>query len=139
MAKEKSKATAHAEKHSRQTVIDKRNRAAKNKVTKPGRSRDYHRRVEGPRVDLPARLQLGKPTFKSYFEFQENKDKQDKRLDTSVTRDKNPPPGFSFVPVGNPELTKKCKDISREREHMIFIVSVCIPSSARRPKLTYTW
>ena len=111
-------------------MIDKRNAAAKHKVTKPGRARDHHRKLGGPRVDLPARkVPISNSKLKSYFEFQENEDKQDKRLDTSVTKDKTPPPGFSFVPVGDPELTKRCKDISREREHLIFIVSVSKLSS----------
>lgn len=41
-----------------------------------------------------------------------------------TTTDRNPPPGFEFVPIGNPELTKACKELSREQEAMIFIVCV---------------
>lgn len=46
-------------------------------------------------------------------------------LVAQVTTDTNPPPGFEFVPIGNPELTNACKELSREQEAMIFIVSVC--------------
>ncbi|TWU74070.1 hypothetical protein ED733_004011 [Metarhizium rileyi] len=35
----------------------------------------------------------------------------------------SPPPGFEFVPIGNPGLTKACKDLSREKDAMIFVVS----------------
>lgn len=42
-----------------------------------------------------------------------------------ITTEKIPPPGFDFVPIGNPELTQACKELSRERDAMIFIVCVC--------------
>ncbi|KAL2282112.1 hypothetical protein FJTKL_11157 [Diaporthe vaccinii] len=61
---------------------------------------------------------------KSYFQVFENHDKKEKKLEFEVSTDKIPPPGFEFVPIGNPELTKACKDLSRERDAMIFIVSV---------------
>lgn len=79
---------------------------------------------------------------KSYFQVFENHDKKEKKLEfevqgtmpschpeyaahsTQITTNKIPPPGFEFVPIGNPELTKACKDLSRERDAMIFIVSV---------------
>ena len=38
---------------------------------------------------------------------------------------KEPPPGFEFVPIGNPALTTACKELSREQGAMIFIVTVC--------------
>lgn len=41
-----------------------------------------------------------------------------------VTNNSNPPPGFKFVPIGDPLLTSECKELSRERDAMIFIVSV---------------
>jgi len=34
-------------------------------------------------------------------------------------------PGMEFVPTGNPDLTAKCKDLSREEGVAIYIVSVC--------------
>lgn len=36
-----------------------------------------------------------------------------------------PPPGFEFVPIGNPALTTACKEISRDQGAMVFIVVVC--------------
>ncbi|POS72049.1 hypothetical protein DHEL01_v209557 [Diaporthe helianthi] len=62
---------------------------------------------------------------KSYFQVFENHDKKDKKLEFKITTDKIPPPGFEFVPIGNPELTQACKELSRERDAMIFIVCVC--------------
>jgi hypothetical protein len=41
------------------------------------------------------------------------------------TVDQVPPPGFEFVPYGNPELIHACKDLSREEGFMCFIVTVC--------------
>ncbi|KAK4228479.1 hypothetical protein QBC38DRAFT_414617 [Podospora fimiseda] len=73
---------------------------------------------------------------KSWFEFIENKDKK-KKLEIQVTERKTtfrwrlepfvetrePPPGYEFVPMGNPALTSACKEISRERGAMVFIVT----------------
>ncbi|EFY88169.1 hypothetical protein MAC_05775 [Metarhizium acridum CQMa 102] len=71
---------------------------------------------------------LAKPTLPksrhhTYFEFVENTDKKEKILQVKETEDKIPPPGFEFVPIGNPGLTKACKDLSREKDAMIFVVS----------------
>ncbi|KAK4042269.1 hypothetical protein C8A01DRAFT_14047 [Parachaetomium inaequale] len=59
---------------------------------------------------------------KSWFEFVENKDKK-KKLEFEFTEARDPPPGFEFVPIGNPALTTACKEISREQDAMIFIVT----------------
>ncbi|KAK2066326.1 hypothetical protein P8C59_000155 [Phyllachora maydis] len=56
-----------------------------------------------------------------YFELVENKDKK-KKLDFETTENKEPPPGFEFVPIGNPVLTKACKELSREQGALIFFV-----------------
>ncbi|CEJ81658.1 hypothetical protein VHEMI01776 [[Torrubiella] hemipterigena] len=48
-----------------------------------------------------------------------------------TTSEKIPPPGFEFVPIGNPDLTTACKEISREREALIFIVSTAKNSDAQ--------
>ncbi|KLU91195.1 hypothetical protein MAPG_09717 [Magnaporthiopsis poae ATCC 64411] len=59
---------------------------------------------------------------RTYLEFVENKDKK-KKLEFEVTTAREPPPGFEFVPVGNPDLAQACKELSREQDAMIFIVS----------------
>ncbi|KAI0484286.1 hypothetical protein GGR56DRAFT_679719 [Xylariaceae sp. FL0804] len=59
---------------------------------------------------------------KTYFEAVENSDKK-KKLEYQTTTSTNPPPGFEFVPIGNPELSKECKEICRSRDAMFFIVS----------------
>lgn len=77
-----------------------------------------------PRSDLVAAPVHAKLKYaNSYWEFTENKEKK-KKLEFSITNDKTPPAGFTFVPVGNPELSKACKEVSREEGAMIFIVSV---------------
>ncbi|KAK3387061.1 hypothetical protein B0H63DRAFT_147874 [Podospora didyma] len=74
--------------------------------------------------DLRARRDLPKlkTQHKSWFEFVENKEKK-KKLEYEITTNREPPPGFEFVPVGNPSLTTACKEISREQGAMIFIVT----------------
>ncbi|KAH6683281.1 hypothetical protein B0J14DRAFT_575557 [Halenospora varia] len=64
-----------------------------------------------------------KSKYQSYFEFAENTEKKEKRLEFQVTNDSKPPPGFAFVPIGDPAMTNACKELSRERDAMIFIVS----------------
>ncbi|KAK0626066.1 hypothetical protein B0T14DRAFT_509080 [Immersiella caudata] len=73
---------------------------------------------------LNARLDKPKPSskHKSWFEFVENKEKK-KKLEFEFTEDRHPPPGFEFVPIGNPALTTACKELSREQGAMIFIVT----------------
>lgn len=80
-----------------------------------------------------------KSKYQSYFEFTENTEKKKKLefrasicfivsgcvlISPQVTNDTNPPPGFAFVPIGDPQMTNMCKDLSRTRDAMIFIVSV---------------
>jgi hypothetical protein len=80
-----------------------------------------------------------KSKYQSYFEFAENTEKKKKLefkasvcfiaskcvlISPQVTNDTNPPPGFAFVPIGDPQMTNMCKDLSRTRDAMIFIVSV---------------
>ncbi|KAI4600633.1 hypothetical protein KJ359_000992 [Pestalotiopsis sp. 9143b] len=72
---------------------------------------------------LNARKSPPRMTHKSYFEIAENADRKAKKLETEVTTKRTPPPGCQFIALGNPELTALCKDISREQEAMIFIVS----------------
>ncbi|KAI1388863.1 uncharacterized protein F4822DRAFT_404191 [Hypoxylon trugodes] len=63
-----------------------------------------------------------KMKHKTTFELVQNADKK-KKLEFKITTDKQPPPGFEFVPIGNPDLSQMCKDMSREQDAMIFIVS----------------
>ncbi|KAK0651468.1 hypothetical protein B0T16DRAFT_80062 [Cercophora newfieldiana] len=96
-------------------------------------AKDRHKRDrKGNVIDWTAPLPPGlnarpdKPKLnskhKTYFEFIENKDKK-KKLEIQFTEDRTPPPGFEFVPIGNPALTTACKELSREQGAMIFIVT----------------
>ncbi|KAK0723161.1 hypothetical protein B0T26DRAFT_252890 [Lasiosphaeria miniovina] len=40
-----------------------------------------------------------------------------------VTNDEVAPPGFEFVPIGNPRLIEECKELCREMDAMIFVVT----------------
>ncbi|KAK4656099.1 hypothetical protein QC762_308320 [Podospora pseudocomata] len=95
-------------------------------------------------VAIPDKPQLSKK-YKTWYEAVENKNKK-KRLEFEVTgsrgslarslsrivldtnqeqftQNRQPPPGMEFVPIGNPALTTLCKELSRERDAMIFIVT----------------
>ncbi|KAF9771932.1 hypothetical protein IL306_010401 [Fusarium sp. DS 682] len=96
-----------------------------------GGPKERHKRAQRSQYDHTAPVPAGfvaKPALPkttkhhSYFEFVENKDKK-KKLEFQITTKKTPPPGFEFVPAGNPELTQACKELSREKDAMIFIVS----------------
>ncbi|KAK3304254.1 uncharacterized protein B0T15DRAFT_234100 [Chaetomium strumarium] len=71
---------------------------------------------------------------KSWFEFIENKDKK-KKLEFEFTEKREPPPGFEFVPIGNPALTTACKELSREQGAMIFIVTASSQGVSKRLSL----
>ncbi|OAA76078.1 hypothetical protein LEL_05762 [Akanthomyces lecanii RCEF 1005] len=95
-----------------------------------GGPKERHMRQNRPQFDPSAFLPedfLAKPSVPkskhhTYFEFATNENKK-KKLEYQVTNDRKPPPGFEFVPMGNPDLTTACKEISREKDAMIFIVS----------------
>lgn len=106
-----------------------------------------------------ARRPLPKPRDKhhSYLELVENKDRK-KKLECEVCGRPVPftkpayililrrqilsasdriPPGYVFVRLGNPEFSSTCKELSRERDVKIYIVSVRQPlyrGGKRRPK-----
>ncbi|KAK5631271.1 hypothetical protein RRF57_006985 [Xylaria bambusicola] len=63
-----------------------------------------------------------KMKHKSYFEAVENADRK-KKLEFEITTDREPPPGFEFIPTGHPELSQECKEQSRNNDAMFFIVS----------------
>ncbi|KAL5089667.1 hypothetical protein Trisim1_005066 [Trichoderma cf. simile WF8] len=85
--------------------------------------RSQYRNPYSPRHEnFVAKPSLPKSKHHSYFELVENKEKK-KKLEYQITTEKTPPPGFEFVPIGNPQLTAACKEISREKDAMIFIVS----------------
>jgi hypothetical protein len=124
------------------------------RATSGGHAKERHKRDrdrKGNLIDWTAPLPPGlvarpdRPKIsskhKSWFEFIENKDKK-KKLEFEVTgrrgtpltevltqgqftENRDPPPGFEFVPIGNPALTTACKELSREQGAMIFIVTVC--------------
>ncbi|KAH7133331.1 hypothetical protein B0J13DRAFT_587607 [Dactylonectria estremocensis] len=95
-----------------------------------GGPKERHKRAQRSQYDRKAPVPQGfvakpaipKTKYHSYFEFVENKDKK-KKLEYQITTRKTPPPGFEFVPIGNPELTTACKELSRDKDAMIFIVS----------------
>ncbi|ROT40265.1 hypothetical protein SODALDRAFT_329960 [Sodiomyces alkalinus F11] len=91
------------------------------------RHRKKTRRETGRSAPSPSQLEARKAIPKSrhqtYLEFVQNEDYKKKPLDFQHTTQREPPPLFFFVPIGNPELTMACKDLSRERGAMVYIVS----------------
>ena len=41
-----------------------------------------------------------------------------------ITIKAEPPPGYTFIPAGNPELTQALKEFSRQGDHKIYAVTV---------------
>lgn len=46
--------------------------------------------------------------------------------DHQITFKAEPPPGYTFIPAGNPELTAALKEFSRQGDHKIYAVTVCL-------------
>ncbi|EPE03186.1 hypothetical protein F503_01522 [Ophiostoma piceae UAMH 11346] len=84
-----------------------------------------------PHATLNARPEVPSINIKhrSYYEIVENQNKK-KKLEVKETNHRTPPPGFEFVPIGNPDLTTACKEISREQDAMVFIVTGGIETNA---------
>lgn len=119
---------------------------SRHKKDRKGNSVDWAAPLPPGLVAIPDKPQLSKK-YKTWYEAVENKNKK-KRLEFEVTgscgslarslsrivldtnqeqftQNRQPPPGMEFVPIGNPALTTLCKELSRERDAMIFIVTVC--------------
>ncbi|GKT57334.1 hypothetical protein ColTof4_11483 [Colletotrichum tofieldiae] len=108
------------------------------KRTQPGprgTAKDRHKKagkVSKPidrSAPLPPGLVAAKPVtaiagnkHQSYFEFIENKERK-KPLLLENTTNTDPPPGMRYIPIGNPELTERCQDISRELGASVYIVT----------------
>ncbi|KAI1269915.1 hypothetical protein F5Y18DRAFT_113324 [Xylariaceae sp. FL1019] len=73
--------------------------------------------------NLNALNSVPKLKHKSYFEVVDNEDKKSKKLEYKITKSQTPLPAFEFIPTGYPELSTECKELSRDREAMYFIVS----------------
>ncbi|OBT55895.1 hypothetical protein VE04_05036 [Pseudogymnoascus sp. 24MN13] len=103
-------------------------RAGGRRCAPTGSSAEASQGQEGPGISEGSEDLIAAPVHaklkyaNSYWEFTENKEKK-KKLEFAITNDKTPPAGFTFVPVGNPELSRACKEVSREEGAMIFIVS----------------
>ncbi|KIW67842.1 hypothetical protein, variant 2 [Phialophora macrospora] len=51
-------------------------------------------------------------------------DPKDKKLPTVVAFTENPPPGYTFIAAGNPELTNALKEFASRGQHKIFVVTI---------------
>lgn len=127
MAKQKAQGAAQAKAVSRHPGGVRKVRVSK-------KNGAHFKRQHRLPVDLDMMISSSKvqeqPKYKSEFIKVPNLDKKEKKLEYRMTKSQDPPPGFSFIPVGNPELSNACKEISREKEYLIFVVTVsCIFSS----------
>ncbi|KAK4179925.1 hypothetical protein QBC36DRAFT_307742 [Triangularia setosa] len=95
---------------------------SRHKKDRKGNTVDWAAPLPPGLVAIPDKPQLSKK-YKTWYEAVENKNKK-KRLEFEFTQNRQPPPGMEFVPIGNPALTTLCKELSRERDAMIFIVTV---------------
>jgi hypothetical protein len=113
--------------------------SAGQKLRKKNRHYNDRDRPYVPTAGLVAKPALPKSKHKTIIEWTENTDKK-KKLEIEVgtscrasdliltlykfTTNKNPNANFSFVPIGNPELSALCKELSREQGALAYIVSV---------------
>ena len=52
-------------------------------------------------------------------------------LSHQITIKADPPPGYTFIPAGNPELTQALKEFSRQGDHKIYAVTVSFRTYVR--------
>ncbi|KAI2471784.1 hypothetical protein F4781DRAFT_385836 [Annulohypoxylon bovei var. microspora] len=113
MARERKKAPAPVR---GVRALTRRAKLEKAQQQQQSQHRDEAWRNLNPHKDPP------KMKHKTTFELVQNSDKK-KKLEFKITTERYPPPGFEFVPVGHPALSHMCKEMSREQDAMIFIVS----------------
>lgn len=98
----------------------------------PTRAMQRHYRNDKHHIDwrkpapahLVAKPAIAKSRHETYYEIADNTDKKKKKLELHFTRNRTPFPGFTFVPIGNPDLSEACKNLSREEGAVVYVVSV---------------
>ncbi|KAI9727477.1 MAG: hypothetical protein M1828_006419 [Chrysothrix sp. TS-e1954] len=74
-------------------------------------------------VERARRKGSGQNQKKPYKVVLESVTQEKKKLNSLVSYSSRAPPGFTFVPIGAPEITEYCKELSRKQERDVYIVS----------------
>ncbi len=90
----------------------------------------HHKRVE-PKKKPPYKVVLeeiaGKKRLKTVVsELLEANGRRSYRYLTGskLSLREKPPPGYTFIPAGDPQLTNRCKKLAKDEQLTVFIVSV---------------
>ncbi|KAF2143855.1 uncharacterized protein K452DRAFT_163397 [Aplosporella prunicola CBS 121167] len=76
--------------------------------------------VHASRAQSKAASRRNKKPYKVVFE---SVTQEKKKLRSAVSFNDRAPPGYTFIPVGSPELTERCKELCRRRGLEVHIVS----------------
>ncbi|KZF26773.1 hypothetical protein L228DRAFT_243289 [Xylona heveae TC161] len=80
----------------------------------------------------PARTKHSSHRTRPYKVVFESVTQAKKKLLTVISFKADAPPGFTFVPIGNPKLTQQCKEFSREEGRKVYIVSAAPQNKAHK-------
>lgn len=56
-----------------------------------------------------------------------------KKLRSVISFEAKPPPGYTFIPAGNPQLTGACKELCRNDGLKVYAVTVCLLATSLYP------
>ncbi|ODH49676.1 hypothetical protein GX48_04200 [Paracoccidioides brasiliensis] len=70
-----------------------------------------------------ARSRLSKPRIRKHKIIMESITQEKKKLRSVISFEAKAPPGYTFIPAGNPQFTNACKEICRKDGLQVFAVS----------------
>ncbi|TKA80411.1 hypothetical protein B0A49_01188 [Cryomyces minteri] len=89
----------------------------------------YHQRAASARVGTAANTGTQKRKNKQYKVVLESVTQEKRKLHSINVSDARVPPGYTYIPVGHPEFSECCKELSRVKGLPVYVVS----ATAKRP------
>ncbi|TKA73482.1 hypothetical protein B0A49_04206 [Cryomyces minteri] len=84
----------------------------------------YHQRAASARVRTAANTGTQKRKNKQYKVVLESVTQEKRKLHSINVSDARVPPGYTYIPVGHPEFSECCKELSRVKGLPVYVVSL---------------
>ncbi|OAX79982.1 hypothetical protein ACJ72_05695 [Emergomyces africanus] len=80
-------------------------------------------RATSAQAAMRARSRLSKPKIRKHKIIMESITQEKKKLRSVISFEAKAPPGYTFIPAGNPKFTNACKEMCRQDGLQVFAVS----------------
>ncbi|OJD19254.1 hypothetical protein AJ78_00784 [Emergomyces pasteurianus Ep9510] len=80
-------------------------------------------RATSAQANMRARGRLPKPKIRKHKVIMESITQEKKKLRSVISFEAKAPPGYTFIPAGNPKFTNACKEMCRQDGLQVFAVS----------------